>query len=234
MHIITIYFALAFLNANSAFGFMQPSRTHTNFIENAKPPLSPCFVLHSHFPTPRLITALHQSEIPETDDGETAAEDEYEEVEFFVTPEQITSLRKEAAKRERRKALPKFFVPIEESAGDCSEETMEGILELFGISELIEVRGVSKDEKKRVYEVAHELAATLEDEMGKPVVIVDIKGFAVKMYSPWFEDEGDSSRIQLYSSYRPNQWTRKPKPIRDERGQIVIGEDGKSVKVVPE
>lgn len=233
MHIITICFALALLQANSASGFIQPFLIHTTLGSDAKSTPS-LFFAQPDLSTPRSITALRQSENPEMGDGENEVKEEYEEVVFFITPEQITTLRKEAAKRERRKALPKFFVPIEESSGDCSQETIEGILELFGKNELIEVRGVSKDNKKHVYEVAHGFAANLEEEIGKPVVVVDIKGFAVKMYSPWFEDEGDSSRIQLYSSYRPNQWKRKPKPIRDERGQIVIGEDGKSVKVVPE
>jgi hypothetical protein len=158
--------------------------------------------------------------------------EEYEEgEEFFVSPEQILFLRKEASKRESSRKLPKLILSPEE-ATEVTDETVARIMDLFDKSELIEVRGISRDVKKHVYETAHGLAGLLEEEMGKPVCVVDIKGFAAKMYSPWDEDRGYN--IQLRTSYRPGQWTRKPKPIRDARGQIIKSEDGKSVKRIPE
>ncbi|KAL9181796.1 hypothetical protein ACHAXT_012139 [Thalassiosira profunda] len=159
-------------------------------------------------------------------------DEEYELVEFFVSPEQISMLRKEASKRDRRKKLSKFFLSAEESKA-ISQETIEEINNLFDGSELIEVRGVSKDSKKQVFDAAHGLATTLEDAIEKPVVVVDIKGFAVKLYCPW-DDEEREGRIQLRTSYKPGQWMRKAKPIRDNRGQIITGEDGKSIKEIPE
>ena len=162
----------------------------------------------------------------QTDDNEEYDEGE----EFFVSQEQIMSLRKEASKRESKKQLPKWILSPEE-ATDISESSIEKIVELFDKSELIEVRGISRDQKKYVYDTAHGLAGLLEDEMCKPVVVVNIKGFAAKMYSPWDEDRGNN--IQLRSSYRPGQWTKKPKPLRDNRGQIIKGEDGKSIKEIP-
>ena len=165
-----------------------------------------------------------------------AEEEEQEErASFFVSPVQIASLRKEANKRESNKRLLKFSLPHQVTA-EISPETIDEISNLFDMSELIEVRGVSKDTKKNVFDTAYCLAETLEYALGKPVVVVDIKGFAVKLYCPWDDDEqeGRVGRIQLRSSYRPGQWTRKSKPVRDNRGQIITDEDGKSIKVIPE
>lgn len=160
-------------------------------------------------------------------------EEEYEEVEFiFVSAEQISFLRKEANKRQANKKLPKHFLPAEESM-EVSPETIDTISKLFETSELIEVRGVSRDKKKKVFDTANELAATLEDVLEKPVVVVEIKGFAAKLYCPWDSDE-KGGQIQLRTNYKPGQWSRKPKAIRDNRGQIVMDENGKSIKEIPE
>ena len=176
---------------------------------------------------------LHQSS-HDVQDDDADADEEYELVEFCVSPEQITLLRKEASKRQASKKLPKYFLPGKE----VSPETIDEISNLFDTSELIEVRGVSKENKKKVFDAAHGLAATLEDSIEKPVVVVDIKGFAVKLYCPWNDDVDEQGnarkRIQLRTSYKPGQWTRKAKPIRDNRGQIVTDEDGKSIKEIPE
>lgn len=173
-------------------------------------------------------TTLYQSEIEYEEDDEGL-------VEFFISQEQIGVLRKEANKRDRVKKLSKHFLPEEESMG-LSQQSIDEISALFEKSELIEVRGVSKGQKKGLFDIANAMAEHLEEEIGKPVVIVDIKGFAVKLYCPWLDGENVdiSKRIKLFTSYRPGQWTRKPKPIRNERGQIVLDENGKSVKVIPE
>jgi hypothetical protein len=176
-------------------------------------------------------TRLYQSELQEADYDE---EEEEELVEFFVSPEQISVLRKEANKRDKTNKLVKFFLPQEESL-ELSEQSMNEISALFEKSELVEVRGVSKGEKKGVFDAAYAMAEVLEDEIGKPVVVVEIKGFAVRLYCPWLDDEGDSSkRIKLFTSYRPGQWTRKPKPLRNAFGQIITDENGKSIKEIPE
>ncbi|KAK1748213.1 hypothetical protein QTG54_000152 [Skeletonema marinoi] len=172
-------------------------------------------------------TTLYQSEIQEQEDDEL--------VEFFISQEQIGVLRKEANKRDRVKKLQKHFLPQEESM-ELSQQSMDEISALFEKSELIEVRGVSKGRKKGLFDTANAMAESLEEEIGKPVVVVDIKGFAVKMYCPWLdgEDFDTSKRIKLFTSYKPGQWTRKPKGIRNEYGQIVLDENGKSIKVIPD
>lgn len=180
--------------------------------------------------TPQTKTTLYQSEIQQ--DVEEAEEDL---VEFFISAEQISVLRKEANKRDRVKKLQKYFLPQDESL-ELSQQSIDEITNLFEKSELIEVRGVSKGQKKGLFDVATAMAEMLEGEIGKPVVVVQIQGFAVKMYCPWLDGEGQdvSKRIKLFTSYKPGQWTRKPKPIRNAFGQIVMDENGKSVKEIPE
>lgn len=174
----------------------------------------------------RHLFAVYQSS------QEVEEEEEYEVVEFFVSAEQISFLRKEARQRESSKKLPKHFLSPEESM-EVTPETIDTISKLFETNELIEVRGVSRDKKKQIFDTAYGLAATLEDAAEKPVVVVDIKGFAAKLYCPWDSDE-KGGRIQLRSNYRPGQWTRKPKALRDNRGQVIMDENGKSLKEVPE
>lgn len=170
---------------------------------------------------------------------EDVEEEEYEMVEFFVSPDQISLLRKEAIRRDSNKKLPKFYLPPDESMLEITETStsITDISKLFETSELIEVRGVAKGHKKAVFDTAHGMAGMLEDAFEKPVVVVDIKGFAAKLYCPWDSDEVDGGvgqRIQLRSSYKPGQWTRKAKPIRDIRGQVVLDENGKSIKEIPD
>lgn len=184
----------------------------------------------------------HHDAEGEKREGEEEEEEEYEMVDFLVSPEGIATLRKEAVRRESRKKLCKFFLPpppAAEEEGTTSEETTIGeICDLFEGSELVEVRGVSRESKRGVFDAAHDLAASLEDAMEKPVVVLEVKGFAARLYCPWVDGQGGNAgaaaRIQLRTSYRPGQWTRKPKPIRDERGQIITDENGKSIKEIPE
>jgi len=179
---------------------------------------------------------LHQS-TENVEDEEYEEEEEYEMVEFFVSPDQISLLRKEAIKRDSSKKLPKFYLPPDESMFEITESStsITDISKLFETSELIEVRGVAKGHKKAVFDTAHGMAGMLEDAFEKPVVVVDIKGFAAKLYCPWdSDDDGVGQRIQLRSSYKPGQWARKAKPIRDIRGQIILDEKGKSIKEIPE
>ena len=183
----------------------------------------------------RSISIMQQSSSQEVEDDE-----DYELVEFFVSPEQINFLRKEAKQRDARKTLPKFFLPPDEQTAELalSDGTIDEVSKIFESDELIEVRGVSKESKRKVFDTAQTLAGMLEDVFEKPVVIVDTKGFAVKLYCPFDSDEqGEGQkfkRIQLRTSYKPGKWTRKPKAIRDERGQVVLDETGKSIKEVPE
>ena len=182
------------------------------------------------------MLALEEEQEEEDDKEEGGVKTDF----LFVSPVQIEFLRKESKKRESNRKLPKYTLPHEEHAMEIAPETIHEICDIFDMHELVEVRGVSNNDKKGVYYTAHALANTLEDAMDKSVVVVDIKGFAVKLYCPWDDDdeEGDEGRvgkrIQLRSNYRPGQWTRKAKPIRDDRGQIITDGDGNSMKEIPD
>ena len=124
-------------------------------------------------------------------------------------------------------------------------ETIDHICNvLFAKHEIIEIRGIGKDDKKSVHYIANAIANTLEDAINKPVVVVDVKGHAVRYYCPWDDDDENEKddknnesrvgkRIELRTKYRPGQWTRKAKPIRDNRGQIVTDVNGNSIKEIP-
>lgn len=183
-----------------------------------------------HYKSP--ITLYQSTQEDTIQQQEEDEDEEYELVEFFVSPNQIDILRKEANKRKARKALPTFFMPAGDST-EISEETLQEISNLFETNEIIEVRGISKDKKKLVFDMSYALAETIEDLMEKPVVVVEVKGFSAKLYSP-FDDDEQGKRIHLRSSYKPGQWKRKPKAIRDNRGQIILDENGKSIKDVSE
>ena len=181
--------------------------------------------LQRHQQSNQHLSILHESTEDEEEEGEM--------VEFFVSPTQIDLLRKDAIKRDSNNKLPKFYLPADQSM-EITQETINEISNLFKTSELIELRGVSKDIKKQVFDTAYGMAATLEDTIEKPVVVVDTKGFAVKLYCPWDESNTADGRIQLRTSYKPGQWSRKPKAIRDNKGQVVLDESGKSIKEIPE
>jgi len=215
------------LSTTSVSSFQQPSTSST-------------ILKHHHHHTMRqqqcdyksCVTLKQSTQEDTIQQQEEDEEEDYELVEFFVSPNQIDILRKEANKRKARKKLPAYFM-LPGDSREVSEETLQEISNLFEANEIIEIRGISKDKKKLVFDISYALAETIEDMMEKPVVVVEVKGFAVKLYSPFDNDE-QGKRIHLRSSYKPGQWKRKPKPLRDNRGQIILDENGKSIKDIPE
>jgi hypothetical protein len=202
------------------------------------------------------------AEMDEEDDAVMEDEEE-DDSNFFVSPVQIAFLRKEATKRESNKRLFKYNLPSSvndddhdnndtNSGMEITIETINTICNIFAQHEIFELRGISKKNKKLVHYIAHAIANTIEDTIDKPVVVVDIKGHAVRYYCPWDEDEDEEDedeknnnnnneqqkhrvgkRIELRTKYRPGQWIRKAKPIRNNRGQIVTDENGNSIKEIP-
>ena len=238
MGLLSAYAAIPLALLATRSGAFQPPRSVGFSIDRrtavtCAPVVHPSTVAHHTYRGDSSLAAASFEEHYGGDDDYS----EYELVEFTVTPEQIARLRKEAAKRDSRKKLPKFFLPPEESAvsesSPPSPDSMGGIIRLLEDDELIEVRGVSKDSKKRAFDACRALAEMVEVALDKPVVVVEQKGFAVRLYSP-FDEEEREGRIELRSSYEPGWWKRKAKAVRDARGQIVLGEDCRSVKEVPE
>mmetsp|Transcript_28875 Transcript_28875/g.79259 ORF Transcript_28875/g.79259 Transcript_28875/m.79259 type:complete len:290 (+) Transcript_28875:116-985(+) len=152
-------------------------------------------------------------------------EEEEEELEY-LTPSQVRLLRKEAAKRQARRTLPRVAFPEE------SDSPLTPITDEFRHDELVLVTGLSKSNKKEVKAVAEELEYELMLEMQKEVFCVTIKGSTATFYAP-FDDENDddptneshnnkrAKKIVLRNSYQPNQWSKRIKASRDHRGQIV-------------
>mmetsp|Transcript_15350 Transcript_15350/g.23339 ORF Transcript_15350/g.23339 Transcript_15350/m.23339 type:complete len:201 (-) Transcript_15350:1845-2447(-) len=131
-----------------------------------------------------------------------------------LTPMQIKTLRKEVAKRRSRKQLPQEWLPELETIGPFSEETLTKILQTLEEEELMEIRGISKGEKRDVFRVSEELAYYLASCCGKDVERIDTKGHSSVFYCP-----GES--IKLRTSYQPNQWSKRPRPLRNNSGQII-------------
>lgn len=132
---------------------------------------------------------------------------------------QIAALRKEAAQRQANNNLATEF--LEESDDVVSSATISRICEQLRQHELCQVRGISKDDKKSVRAVAEALSLKLAIEMEKDVNLVQVKGHAGIYYTA----AADEPKITLFTSVgQKNQWTKKPKATRDQRGQIIQGQ----------
>ena len=140
----------------------------------------------------------------------------------YVSPNQIKELRKEAAKRRARRELAHFKLPASETFGEFTEETLTAVCNLLAKNELVEVRGISRDKKREVFATTEELGLALS-EQGNFVTVVEQKGFASTFYCPG-NDEVGGKKIIRRTSFKDGQWTKKPKPKRDNKGQIIKGE----------
>lgn len=143
--------------------------------------------------------------------------------EEYVSPNQIKELRKEAAKRRARKKLTQFKLPEEECYGEFTEDSLTAICGLLARNELVEVRGISRDRKREVFATTEELGMALSLK-GRFVSLVETKGYAATFYCPGDDDEVVGKKIVRRTSFKEGQWTKKPKPKRDNRGQIIKGE----------
>lgn len=134
-----------------------------------------------------------------------------------ITPTQIKTLRKEASKRMARKKLPQhFFDKYDVNNDTFFKEISQSLKE----NELIQIRGISKDNKRHVLATTEDFIDDLSVFMQQEVTLVEIKGFAATLFCP--SDTIDTNqKIQLRSSYQEGQWTRRMKAPRDHRGQIV-------------
>ena len=139
----------------------------------------------------------------------------------YVSPNQIKTLRKEVAKRRARKKLTQYKISEAECCGDFSDDTLDAISDLLAKNELVEVRGISRDNKRNVFSTTEQLGMNLS-ELGKYVTTIEIKGFAATYYRPG--DDDVEKKIIRRTNYKEGQWKKKRKPKRDSRGQIIPGE----------
>jgi len=144
--------------------------------------------------------------------------------EFALTPRQIIVIRKEANKRK----LPTFTLTPDENLGPFGPVTLSAIAAILSEHEVMQVRGISRDNIKEVGEIAEQLAFNLEGETDRMVAKIAVKGFAATFYCPMADD--DPRRIKLFTSFRPNQWKPRPRALRDS-GLIVKDKDGNIIRM---
>lgn len=110
------------------------------------------------------------------------------------------------------------------------DETIESIGQLLYNNELIEIRGISIHDNRNVNKVVSQLIDALYQYIEKPVVSIETRGYRTVLYSPYTDIENENTnndsikkepKIQLYTSYKQNQWSKRPKQKRDYRGQII-------------
>jgi hypothetical protein len=146
----------------------------------------------------------------------------------FPTPAQKRELKKEASKRQARKKLLSFSLPQEESFGNFSDETLNELWNLLGDHEIIEVRGIAREEKKVVFQMATRLCLELEWEQERkiddkaflPVALLWKKGHSAVLYSPTLDLDHPKQFPLRTSVGQKNTWTERIKAPRDSRGQI--------------
>jgi len=149
-----------------------------------------------------------------------------------LTPKQIKLLRKEVAKRRARKSLAQIWLPETSTSSSSSDfvfapEWLNEVLQRLDKEELVEIRGISKNDPKNVFATSQELAVELtliqqqegegSDEGDVDVEWVETKGFASTFYAP----SKSNPKIVLRSSYKEGVWSKKAKMPRDYRGQII-------------
>lgn len=162
-----------------------------------------------------VASALGRLDLSAGDNESTAPEA------VHLSDRHIATLRKEASKRLANKRMPVLFLTESETDGNFGESIADFSRALTA-NELIQVRGISRDSKKQIRNVADALAIALGVELGRDVNLVECKGHSGIYYCPASEDH--PQKIKLHTSVgKKNQWKRKPKPARDNRGQIIPG-----------
>jgi hypothetical protein len=139
---------------------------------------------------------------------------------FPLTPMQIKTLRKETSRRQAWNTMATVILPTHETMGPFSDETIAQILSLLEQEELVEVRGLARDDgsnnKKHVHGISELLLLELNRQPKVLVERVVTKGHATVFFA------STTGTLIVRTSYRPNAWTKKVKPPRDHRGQIIL------------
>jgi len=163
----------------------------------------------------------------------------------FPTSPQRTEIKKEAKKRKSRKQLPHFSLPEEQMDGQWSDETFQAVWNQLTVSEMIEIKGICRKDRRRTFQTAKLFCEELEDlispssgsneennkdgdEEGKdegsvclPVALITSKGHTALIYCPTLPVDHPDKFILRTSVGQKNLWTSRPKKLRDNRGQII-------------
>lgn len=135
-----------------------------------------------------------------------------------LTSQQIATLRKEANRRSARNQLPWIVLDADESMGPWSDSTIKEILNQLAQHELVQVRGLCRDDRRYVKSTAERLSAELSVQAGDLVSLVDHAGHAAVLYQP---SALVARPISLHTTGKENHWQRRAKAPRDRRGQII-------------
>ncbi|KAL3915920.1 MAG: hypothetical protein SGARI_008079 [Bacillariaceae sp.] len=152
-------------------------------------------------------------------------------------------MKKEAKRRNARKKLKYFSLPEEETNGPWSPETFQEVWGLLTQHEMILLKGLCRDDKKEVFQTAkwfcedmEELISTsqsyeeegeeedeedADEEFSLPVALLSVEGHKALIYCPTLPvDHPNSFRLRT-SVGQKNVWSMRPKPLRDDSGQII-------------
>jgi hypothetical protein len=163
--------------------------------------------------TPIAIAAVmaQQSTLIDVDPQE-----EEEEVDFLTTM-QTKQLRKEVEKRRAWKILNTISFenyPVEDNQS-YNVDLIHDLVRALAADGLVELRGISKNSRRHVYAIAEEIAADA-DEL-RCTFLLTVKGHAAVYFSPTA-----TAVPSLRTTRKENQWTKREKAARDNRGQIII------------
>jgi hypothetical protein len=195
------------------------------------------------------------------DPSQTAQEAEEKVFVEFPTPAQRKTLRKEVGKLQARKELATFSMPedgagVREVTNDDDSLFETGILKQIwdlleeGEIEVIQIRGLSRSDKKYAHAAAEHLCYEMEEYYYSTVVMggkdddddddddqdeeeVDVlaprevtllssKGHSAILYCPTMLELDHPNKIVLRTSVgQKNTWKPREKAPRDDRGQII-------------
>mmetsp|Transcript_7309 Transcript_7309/g.17828 ORF Transcript_7309/g.17828 Transcript_7309/m.17828 type:complete len:236 (-) Transcript_7309:393-1100(-) len=158
----------------------------------------------------------------------------------FPTPSQRAEIKKEAKKRRVSRQLPYFSLPDAETDGPWSDETIQAIWKELTETEMMELKGISRQEIRGVYQTAKWFCEELEelispaigdhdgdreDEenqgMHLPVALISTKGHTALIYCPTLPVDHPDKFVLRTSVGQKNVWRARPKPLRDISGQII-------------
>mmetsp|Transcript_31266 Transcript_31266/g.52124 ORF Transcript_31266/g.52124 Transcript_31266/m.52124 type:complete len:252 (+) Transcript_31266:258-1013(+) len=169
----------------------------------------------------------------------------------FPTPSQRAEIKKEASRRKARKQLPFFSFPLEETNGAWSTDTYQAVWNLLVNHEIVQLKGICREERKHVWQTAKQFCEQMEDlisasddeddeeeeeEIGSslPVALLSTSGHSALIYCPTLPvDHPDKLRLRT-SVGQKNVWKARPKPLRDNAGKIIKGVSSRKIDDVSE
>mmetsp|Transcript_11579 Transcript_11579/g.26850 ORF Transcript_11579/g.26850 Transcript_11579/m.26850 type:complete len:227 (+) Transcript_11579:124-804(+) len=158
----------------------------------------------------------------------------------FPTASQRAEIKKEAKRRHARREMPYFSFSDEETDGPWSDETISAIWKQLTETEMMELKGICREDKRDVFQTAKWFCEELEelispsssdeDEKGNeedqagvylPVALISTKGHTALIYCPTLPTDHPDKLILRTSVGQKNVWKARPKPLRDNSGQII-------------